>query len=151
MSSAVSDSLLLWMNSSNTKLHNNGISRAGAHLSPHLSLYIVVTFAEVMSCAVILSKAEWLWMINLGLSISKHLCPLRHCLELFMRTKKNWEKASIQQALIHLIKKYCDITKPEFKSQMFRSFNCTVYWTKQLTSQFLKALSVLKMLVSRLT
>jgi hypothetical protein len=38
MSSAVLSSLLLWMNSSNKKLNNNGISCAGAHLSPHLAL-----------------------------------------------------------------------------------------------------------------
>jgi len=38
MSSAVLSSLLLWMNSSNKKLHNKGISWAGAHLSPHLAL-----------------------------------------------------------------------------------------------------------------
>jgi len=51
-----------------------------------------------------------------------------------MGTKKNRVKASNQQALIHLIKKYPDYMKPEFKSQLFRPFNCTVYWTKQLTS-----------------
>jgi len=104
MSSAVLSSQWLWMDSSSRKLHNNDISRAGAHLSPHLALLYRCNlhWGHVLCCDPIKSRMT---VRYLGLSVSKQLCRLRHSLDLFMGTKKNWKKQASTKRWFTWLKK----------------------------------------------
>jgi len=145
MSSAVLSSLWLWMNSSNRKLHNNDISRAGAHLSPHLALLYRCNlhWGHVLCCDPIKSRTT-VWY--LGLSISKQLCPLGTLLICLWELRKTEKKQASSKRWFTWLKKY--IMKPKFNHRCSETSTAQSIELNNLQFNSIRWFSVSEMLVS---